>query len=63
MHEESLILALIERGWFTSDSFLDPTHCQKLLDEVKTLPLKAAKIGKGQSEQKAFEIRNDSKFH
>ena len=60
MHEESLILALIERGWFTCDLFLDPTHCQKLLDEVKTLPLKAAKVGKGQSEQKAFEIRNDS---
>ncbi|MBP9682286.1 MAG: 2OG-Fe(II) oxygenase [Bacteriovorax sp.] len=62
MNKEALISSLIEKGWFTYDSFIDPTHCQKLLDEVKALPLKMAKIGKGHLEHKAFDIRTDSIF-
>lgn len=62
MDQELLILSLIERGWFTSSSFLDHTLCQNLVAELHSLPLRAAKVGKGPSEQTHNEIRNDSIF-
>lgn len=62
MDQENLILSLIERGWYSCDSFIDPILCKKLLEEAQSLPLLAARVGKGSSEQIATGIRNDSLF-
>ncbi len=62
MDQELLISSLIERGWFGHDLFLDPTHCETLVNEIQSLPLKAAKVGKGNSEKIISDIRNDSIF-
>jgi SM-20-related protein len=62
MIEESLILSLIERGWYGCESFLDQNHCEKLVSELQNRPLRASKIGKGSSEQNIPSIRNDSIF-
>lgn len=62
MDKELLISSIIEKGWFAYDSFLDVTLCQNLLNDIQTLPLRAAKIGKGTSEQISSEVRNDSIF-
>ncbi|MDD4976313.1 MAG: 2OG-Fe(II) oxygenase [Bacteriovorax sp.] len=62
MDHENLIFSLIERGQYSCESFLDPSLCQKLVTELKTLPMRAAKISKGSSEQNIPSIRNDSIF-
>lgn len=62
MYQEKLIFSLVERGWYSCDSFLDPLLCNVLLEEVMSLPLKAAKVGKGSSEQMIPDIRNDSLY-
>ncbi|MGZ3788968.1 MAG: 2OG-Fe(II) oxygenase [Bacteriovorax sp.] len=62
MHQETLISSLIDRGWYTCDQFLDHTLCLELIEELKALPLREAKIGKGQSQQLQTSIRNDSIF-
>jgi SM-20-related protein len=60
MDKESLIVSLIERGWFMADGFLDRTLCQNLITDLKGLPLREAKIGRGGSEHRHDTIRNDS---
>lgn len=60
MDKESLIVSLIDRGWFVADGFLDHTHCQNLVNDLTGLPLREAKIGKGHAEHRHTEIRNDS---
>lgn len=62
MDQKNLILSLIERGWYSVDSFLDPLLCNKLLRELQSLPLRPAKIGKGYEEQNKQNIRNDSLY-
>jgi len=62
MDQEKIILSLIERGWYTSESFFDPLLCKALQEELHTLPLKESKIGKGSSEQISLDIRNDSLY-
>jgi SM-20-related protein len=62
MNFEGLILSLIERGWFTSESFINPALCQELLKEAQDLPYKEAKIGKGLLEQRTPDLRNDSLY-
>jgi SM-20-related protein len=62
MFEENLILSLIERGWYSDESFLDHDLCQKLLTELQMCPLRESKIGKGSREQIVPTIRNDSIF-
>lgn len=60
MDQELLISSLIERGWYSCDMFLDQTLCQSLIAELHALPLRAARIGKGNSEKILADIRNDS---
>lgn len=60
MDKESFIVSLIERGWFMTDAFLDHTHCQNLVNDLKGLPLREAKIGRGSAEHRHTQIRNDS---
>lgn len=60
MDQESLIVSLIERGWFMADHFLHHTLCQSLVDELKNLPLREAKIGRGEHEHRHDQIRSDS---
>lgn len=60
MDKESLIVSLIERGWFMSDDFLDHTLCQKLVADLQNLPLREARIGRGNNELREDQIRNDS---
>lgn len=60
MDKESLIVSLIERGWFMADDFLDHTLCQKLVADLKNLPLREARIGRGANELREEQIRNDS---
>lgn len=62
MDQENIILSLVERGWYTSESFFGPQLCTSLMEELHTLPLKESKIGKGNSEQFSPEIRNDSLY-
>ncbi len=62
MDKELLIPSLIERGWYSCDHFIDDSLCRDLINEMHSLPLRPAKIGKGQAEQRASEIRNDSIF-
>ncbi|MBC7540017.1 MAG: 2OG-Fe(II) oxygenase [Bacteriovorax sp.] len=60
MDQENLIFSLIERGWYSCESFLDPTLCQSLITELNSFPLRASKIGKGSNEQIIPSVRNDS---
>jgi SM-20-related protein len=62
MDQEKFIFSLIERGWYTCESFLDPITCQILCEEMKNLPLRASKVGKGTNEQNLPSIRTDSLF-
>lgn len=62
MFEEKLIQSLIERGYFHTEDFLSPELCKDLIKDLKSLPLRAAKIGTGSSEKKVPAIRNDSLF-
>lgn len=61
-HAESLIVSLIERGWFMADGFLDSKLCQNLIEDLKNSPLREAKIGRGTTEHRQEEIRSDSIF-
>jgi len=60
MDKESLITSLIERGWFMADGFLDADLCQRLVEDIQRLPLREAKIGRGNSEHRHDLIRSDS---
>ncbi len=60
MDKESLITSLIERGWFMADGFLNDNLCQRLVEDIQKLPLREAKIGRGNSEHRHDLIRSDS---
>jgi len=60
MDKESMITSLIERGWFMADGFLDAGLCQRLVEDLQKLPLREAKIGRGNSEHRHDLIRSDS---
>jgi SM-20-related protein len=62
MKKEMLIDALIDKGWFHQENFLEPNFCSELLLEAQELPWAQAKIGKGEQKQEQLAIRNDSIF-
>lgn len=62
MDQENLIFSLIERGWYSCESFLNPNLCQNLIIELNALPLRASEIGKGHGKQNNPLVRNDSLF-
>jgi SM-20-related protein len=62
MNQENLIISLIERGWYHSESFLDAETTKQLAAELNTLPLRPARIGLGTNELQNTSIRNDSLF-
>ena len=62
MDQEKLILSLIERGWYSCENFLTLVECQELINELQSLPLKTAQVGKGPQKLEVLEIRNDSIF-
>lgn len=62
MDQENLIFSLIERGWYSCESFLNHNLCQNLIIELNTLPLRASEVGKGYGKQNNPSVRNDSLF-
>lgn len=62
MNQENFIFSLIKNGWYCCDAFLNPALCQNLIQDLHSLPLRSAKIGRGRNEQSISSIRNDSIF-
>lgn len=62
MDQINIISSLIERGWYCSESFLDPLLSQELLRELHTHPLKMAKTGKLNAQQNDSAFRTDSLY-
>lgn len=62
MNYELLIQDLIEKGWHTSENFLDENFCKSVLNESELIDFAKAKIGGGQNRTSHNEIRNDSIF-
>ncbi|MFC3292660.1 2OG-Fe(II) oxygenase [Modicisalibacter luteus] len=59
-----LVDALVERGWFAGERFIDATLCQALRDELQRLSanqaLNEAGIGRGDQHQLRRDIRGDT---
>jgi SM-20-related protein len=60
MYQENLILALISRGWYQCDFFLEAQLCDGLLRNLSEFPLTLAKVGKGNLGQINEGLRTDS---
>jgi SM-20-related protein len=60
MIKENHILSLINKGWFSEDSFLDHELCAALLRELRASVLRPAKVGRAQNAQLHTDIRTDS---
>jgi SM-20-related protein len=59
-----LVDALVERGWFAGERFIDATLCQALHDELRQLSanqaLSEAGVGRGDQHQLRRDIRGDA---